>query len=81
MQTLNISNLRKDLYKVVDNVIQYEAVRVNTKTGNAIILSEEEYLGLLATAELCAIEGMQQSIIDESKTPLHECIKEEDFQW
>lgn len=81
MQTINISNLRKDLYKTVDSVLKYEPVRVNTKNGNAIIMSEEEYRNLEETVYLCSIPNMKESIVEASNAPLEEYIKEEDFKW
>lgn len=81
MQTMNISNFRKDLYNAVDSAIKFEPIRVNTKNGNAILMSEEEYRGWEETLYLCSILGMKESIIEGSKAPLEECIKEENFEW
>ena len=81
MQTINISNLRKDLYKTVENVLNFEPVRVNTKNGNAILMSEEEYRNLEETVYLCSIPKMKESILEASNTPLEEFIKEENFEW
>ena len=81
MHTINISNLRKDLYKTVENVLNFEPVRVNTKNGNAILMSEEEYRNLEETVYLCSIPKMKESILEASNTPLKECIKEENFEW
>ncbi len=53
MPTTNISVLRKDLFNSIDNVIEYnEIITVNTKKGNAIIISEEDYNALLETLTL-----------------------------
>ena len=81
MQTINISNFRKDLYKAVDNAINFEPIRVNTKNGNAILMSEEEYKGWEETLHLCSLAGMKESILEGSSTPLQDCIKEENFEW
>lgn len=81
MQTMNISNFRKDLYKTVDNVIKFEPIRVNTKNGNAILMSEEEYRGWVETLYLCSNLEMKESIFKGSNTALEDCIKEEDFEW
>jgi len=53
MPITNISVLRKDLFNSIDKVIEYnEVITVNTKKGNAIILSEEDYNALLETLML-----------------------------
>lgn len=67
MQTINISNLRKDLYKTVENVLNFEPVRVNTKNGNAILMSEEEYRNLEETVYLCSIPKMKESILEADR--------------
>ena len=50
MTNTNITNLRKNLYSMIDNAIKYdEPINVSTKNGNAIIMSEEEYNNLIET--------------------------------
>ena len=43
--------------------------------------SQEELDGIIATAELRAIPGMVESILKARKTPLAECVREENFDW
>lgn len=81
MQTINISNLRKDLYNTVDNAICFDPVRINTKKGNAILMSEEEYQSWQETLYLCSIPQMKESLLAGKDTDLKDCIAEEDFQW
>ncbi len=81
MQTINISNFRQYIYKTVESAIDFEPIRINTKKGSAIVMSEEEYRSLHETLYLTSIDGMTQSILDASNEPLEECIKEEYFEW
>lgn len=81
MQTISISNFRKDLYKTVDSAIKFEPIRVNTKNGNAILMSEEEFRNWEETIYLSNITGMKESIIEGSRTPIEECITEGNFEW
>jgi len=61
----NVTNFRKDIYNILEQTIKFnEPVSVNTKTGNAIILSEEDYNGLMETLYLSSIQGMKESIIE-----------------
>ena len=47
MTNTNITNLRKNLFEYIDQAITYnDVINVNTKKGNAVIMSEEEYNGL-----------------------------------
>ena len=50
MTNTNITNLRKNLFEYIDQAITYnDVINVNTKKGNAVIMSEEEYNGLMET--------------------------------
>ena len=68
MPTTNISVLRKDLFNSIDNVIEYnEIITVNTKKGNAIIISEEDYNALLETLALQSDARVIKKIKDGEK--------------
>ena len=63
MPITNISVLRKDLFNSIDKVIEYnETITVNTKKGNAIIVSEEEYNSMLETIYLVSQPGLLEKI-------------------
>ncbi len=43
MSTINITNARKDLYNLVENVVNYnEPALIVGKKGNAVLLSESD---------------------------------------
>ena len=78
--TINITNARKDLYKLVQQVIEsHEPVRITGKQGTAVIISEEDWQNIEETLYLTSIPGMRESIIEEMKTDIHECAKEIDW--
>ena len=53
MTSTTITNLRKHLYAYVNQAVTYnDPVHIVTKDGNAVLLSEDEYRGMLATMEL-----------------------------
>ena len=63
MPITNISVLRKDLFSSIDKVIEYnETITVNTKKGNAVIVSEEEYNSMLETIYLVSQPGLLEKI-------------------
>lgn len=68
MATTNISLLRKNLFSTIDSVIEYnETVTVNTKKGNAIIISEDEYNSLIETLFITSQEGLLDKIKEGEK--------------
>ena len=77
MVTTNITNARKELYKIASSCIKYnEVVNINTKEGNIIVMNEEEYRSLIESLFLAGIPGMYESLEEISKTPTSEMIKE-----
>ena len=53
MLNTNITQFRKNVFAMLENTIKYnEPINISTKSGNAILLSEEEYIGIMATLEL-----------------------------
>ncbi len=77
MTNTNITNLRKNLYSMIDNAIKYdEHINVSTKNGNAIIMSEEEYNNLIETLFISSKTELKEEIIKRSKDPETEFIDE-----
>lgn len=63
MAVTNITLLRKNLYNSIDTVIEYnELLTVNTKKGNAIIISEADYNAMVETIYLASQKGLIQKI-------------------
>lgn len=82
MYNTNITNFRKDMYKVLEQTVKYnEPVNISTKDGNAIVISEEDYRGLLETLHLTSIPGMKEKIIEGINTPLSDCVLEDEVEW
>ncbi|MDR2202130.1 MAG: type II toxin-antitoxin system Phd/YefM family antitoxin [Clostridiales bacterium] len=52
-----------------------EIAKIVGKTGNAIIMSEDEYNSISETLYLMGIPGMWKSIIEGINTPISECVE------
>ena len=82
MLNTNATNLRKNLFVLLEQAVKYnEPISVITKDGNAVIISEQDYNGLMETMYLSSIPGMQGKIIDGLNTPLTDCVAEEEVKW
>ena len=82
MPTINITNARKDLYRLVENVNLYsEPALIVSKNGNAVLLSEDDWNAIQETLYLNSIEGMAESILNGAKTPVEDCISEDMVEW
>lgn len=82
MTTTTITNFRKNVYSMVENTVRFnEPVNITTKDGNAVMISEEDYLGMIETLHLTSIPGMKEKLVEGLNTPLSETISEEEVAW
>ncbi|AYZ73658.1 type II toxin-antitoxin system Phd/YefM family antitoxin [Fusobacterium necrophorum] len=79
MTNTNATNLRKHLFSYLDSAIDYnDIINVNTKKGNAIIISEAEYNGLLETLYLLSVPDMKEKLQEGLNATVEDC---EEFEW
>ena len=82
MTNTNATVLRKNLFSMLRNAIKYnEIINVNTRDGNAVILSEEEYNGLIATLEISTDPALHEKILTAKAEPIEECIPLDEVKW
>ena len=61
--TVTATEARQNLFKLVKKSVKgHVPVRISSKEGDAVLVSEEDYEGLLETLELLSIPGMRKSI-------------------
>jgi PHD/YefM family antitoxin component YafN of YafNO toxin-antitoxin module len=78
----NITNARKDLYKLAEMALENGVeININTKNGNVIMISEDDYNGLLETLYLSSNETYKKTITDGLKKPYDETISEDKVKW
>lgn len=82
MSTINITNARKDLYNLVENVgLYHEPTLIVGKKANAVLISEDDWNAIQETLYLNTIPGMVESIREGAKEPVEECISEDMVKW
>ena len=71
MTTINAKNLGDNLDKYLSDVVKCNrVVNVRTKDGNAVIVSAEEYNGLVETVHLMGDTQTLREIKESRKEPL-----------
>ena len=61
--TITATEARQQFYQLLRKSVKgHVPVKVTSKNGDAVILSEEDYEGLLETLELLSVPGMRRSI-------------------
>ena len=82
MAITNITNFRKNIYLMMERTIQYnEPLVISTKEGNAVMLSEEDYNGMIETLYLVSSHGMREKLMEGKETPLSDTIDESEVDW
>jgi len=80
MNSINITNARKNLFKLVEQVVDsHEPIHITGKNGTAVIISEEDWKNIEETLYLTSIPGMRDSIIEGLKADIDECSEE--IEW
>lgn len=81
MSAINITNARKELYNLVEEVNLYsEPTLIVSKKGNAVLVSENDWNAIQETVYLNSIPGMVESIKKGMETPIEDCVSEEDVE-
>lgn len=76
MTSTNATNFRQNVFEYLNQAVtNNDIINVNTKNGNAILISEDEYNSMLETLYLKSIPGLVDTILEGKKEPLEECKK------
>ena len=82
MITVNATNFRKDMYKMMEQTATFgDPVQITTKTGNLVLLSEQDYNNMMETLYLMSIPGMEEERGEGMNTPLEDCGPAEEVVW
>ncbi|PCJ38683.1 MAG: type II toxin-antitoxin system prevent-host-death family antitoxin [Moraxellaceae bacterium] len=79
MTTLNATEARSKLYKLIDETHQtHQPIIITGKRANAVLLSEDDWNSINETLFLLSVPGMRESIREGLETELDECDKDID---
>lgn len=74
MTNTNATNFRQNAFAYFDQAVVFgDVINVSTKHGNAIVMSEEDYRGMLETLYLSSIPGMTESILASREEKTEDC--------
>ena len=65
MNTVNATEARRELFNLIRRAVHaHDPVRIRHREGGVVLVSEEDYEGLLETLELLSIPGMRESLAE-----------------
>ncbi len=80
MTTLNVTEARANLYKLIDDtLVNHEPVVITGKRGNAVLLAEDDWNAINATLHLLSVPGMRESILEGMQEKIDNCAAE--LEW
>ena len=80
MTTVNVTEARANLYKLIDDAsASHEPVVITGKRGNAVLLAEGDWNAINETLYLLSVPGMRKSIIEGMQENLDETSTE--LEW
>ena len=80
MTTLSATEVRANLYRVIDEVAEsHEPVLITSKRNNAVLLSEADWDSIQETLHLLSVPNMRESIKDGMKEDISDCSVELDW--
>lgn len=82
MYNTNITNARANLYNLVNMAIDNnEIININTKSGNAVLISEQDYNSLIETLYLSADPEYKKMLIKGKNEKIEDCVDEDELNW
>jgi len=65
MNIVTVTEARKDLFNLIRRALRaHDPVRIKHREGGVVLVSEEDYEGLLETLELLSVPGMRESLVE-----------------
>lgn len=65
MTTLTVTEARQNLFDLLKKSVKgHVPIRITSKSGDAVLISETDYESLMETLELLSMPGMAKSIRD-----------------
>ena len=80
MTTLNVTEARANLYKLIDEtLVNHEPVVITGKRGNAVLLAEDDWTVINETLHVLSVPGMRESILEGMQEKIDNCAVELDW--
>ncbi|MDR0791215.1 MAG: type II toxin-antitoxin system Phd/YefM family antitoxin, partial [Methanomassiliicoccaceae archaeon] len=72
MKVINITQARRDLFGVMESVLNGRMLTITSKNGNAVLISEEEWNEIMETLYVLSDPDTLPAIIEADATPTSE---------
>ena len=82
MTNTTVTNFRKNVFEYIGAVVNCnDVINVTTKEGNVVVLSEEEYNGMMETLALSAVPGLSKNLLNSLNEPIEDMMDAGEADW
>lgn len=82
MEAINITNARQNLYSLAEKAVNMSMpVKILSKKGDVVLISEADYEALMETVYLLSVPGLREDLIAGRKESIEESTALEDADW
>mgnify|MGYP002771349076 CR=1 FL=1 len=83
MTSISVTKARENFYQILAdvNTSSQPITITNSRGKNGVLISEDDWQAIQETIYLNSIPGMAESILAGGRTPLEECIAEDEVEW
>lgn len=83
MNAISVTKARENIYQLlVDVNANCQPITItNSKGKNAVLIGEEDWRAIEETLFLMSIPGVAESILEGGRTPLEDCLTEDEVGW
>ena len=80
MNTINVTNARKNLYKIIKSINNsHKPIHITGKNGSVVMIAEEDWNAIEETLFLSSDPKLKKSILEGMKEPIDKCSETLDW--
>jgi prevent-host-death family protein len=83
MTAINVTKARDNIYQLLSDVnTNSQPITITNNRGkNGVLISEDDWNAIQETLYLNSIPGVAESIIEGGKSPVEDCLSENEVKW
>ncbi len=83
MIAISVTKAREKIYQILTDVnTNSQPITITNNRGkNGVLISEDDWNAIQETLYLNAIPGVAESIVKGGKSPIEDCLSEDEVDW
>lgn len=82
MLKTTVTHFRKEMFKMLEHTITHnEPIHISTPNGNAVLVSEDDYNGMIETLYLHSVSKLKEQLYRDRLTSTQTFVPEDEVEW